>query len=392
MKKRVRFTAFAVGFLLILCTGGAFAGMFSGGGGGGGSMTYPGAGIAKSTGSAWDTSYGVGTLTNTYLCTWTTVSGFVCNTNPASFLTAESDPIVKAINGVVCANGTTISACTSIPNGMTATTQAAGSNDTKIATDAYVDTGLATKAPTANPTIAGAVKITPIGSAPSGLTVTPRGTNDGVTLGFKITGRDITANQTMATAEVTTTHGSTFTHCDGITTTAVITWTALSGAVDYDVYLTTGSGYTVGRVKTGATGTSWTYDCSAGTTVLIPSVDRTGGVAGAPSRGMQVYASATLQAAPFTTGAYIWLQGAYVATLPAGVANYWFAAQTTSVSQPSVKPASGEHFILDGVTLSADHKATAPAGTGALLGCKHDGTTWWCTSGGAQGPWTDGGV
>jgi len=36
----------------------------TGGGGSGGSMTYPGAGVPKSTGSAWETSYTVGTSAN----------------------------------------------------------------------------------------------------------------------------------------------------------------------------------------------------------------------------------------------------------------------------------------------------------------------------------------
>ncbi len=42
-------------------TGRCLAGI---GGGGGGSMTYPGAGVPKSTGSAWDSSYTVGTSAN----------------------------------------------------------------------------------------------------------------------------------------------------------------------------------------------------------------------------------------------------------------------------------------------------------------------------------------
>jgi hypothetical protein len=58
--------------------------------GGGGSMIYPGAGIPISTGSAWGTSIGVGTLTNTYICTYTTASGVVCNTNPATYQAAGS--------------------------------------------------------------------------------------------------------------------------------------------------------------------------------------------------------------------------------------------------------------------------------------------------------------
>ncbi len=52
-------------------------------GGGDASMTYPGAGIPKSTGSAWDTSYSIifGTMTNGYYCTYTTTGTLLaCNT------------------------------------------------------------------------------------------------------------------------------------------------------------------------------------------------------------------------------------------------------------------------------------------------------------------------
>jgi hypothetical protein len=48
---------------------------------GSGSMTYPsGSGIPiVSTGTSWGTTLGVGTLTDTKACTWTTASGLVCN-------------------------------------------------------------------------------------------------------------------------------------------------------------------------------------------------------------------------------------------------------------------------------------------------------------------------
>lgn len=66
-------------------------------------MSYPGAGIPISTGSAWGTS-----LTDNH-SNWDTAYGWGNHAN-AGYLTAETDPVVKAINGIVKSNGTTISA------------------------------------------------------------------------------------------------------------------------------------------------------------------------------------------------------------------------------------------------------------------------------------------
>ena len=93
-------------------------------------------------------------------------------------VTAETDPIVGAVDGIVKADGagnvaaaeagdfptlnqnTTgtaagLSGTPALPDGTTATTQSASDNSTKLATTAYVDTGLATKVAndgTVNPT------------------------------------------------------------------------------------------------------------------------------------------------------------------------------------------------------------------------------------------------
>lgn len=48
-----------------------------------------GAGIANKPSLGTISSYNVGTLTTTYLCTYVTGTGFVCNTNPASYQTAH---------------------------------------------------------------------------------------------------------------------------------------------------------------------------------------------------------------------------------------------------------------------------------------------------------------
>lgn len=64
------------------------------GSGGGGSMTWPGAGIAVSLGVAgpWDTSVKLGTLTNTYLMTYSTADGIQAVTSPSTYQTALTFP------------------------------------------------------------------------------------------------------------------------------------------------------------------------------------------------------------------------------------------------------------------------------------------------------------
>jgi hypothetical protein len=56
------------------------------GGGGTGSMTYPGVGIPyTANGSSWGTSFGVGTMTDTFLCSYATSGNTLsCNTNLAA--------------------------------------------------------------------------------------------------------------------------------------------------------------------------------------------------------------------------------------------------------------------------------------------------------------------
>jgi hypothetical protein len=63
-----------------------------------------------------------------------------------------------------------VSGTPALPNGTTATTQTQADNSTKLSTTAYVDTGLATKAPTASPTFTGTVTL-PAAQAVNGVTL-----------------------------------------------------------------------------------------------------------------------------------------------------------------------------------------------------------------------------
>jgi hypothetical protein len=134
----------------------------------GGGMVYPGAGVPNSTGSAWGTSYGTSgsgtTLALTaspvftgapivpgYVANTTTVNGHALSSNvtvSASDLTTGTLPhaqLPALVSGDIPNNaantsGTAanLSGTPSLPNGITATTQTAGDNSAKIATDALV--------------------------------------------------------------------------------------------------------------------------------------------------------------------------------------------------------------------------------------------------------------
>jgi hypothetical protein len=104
------------------------------GGTGGGSMTYPGAGIPVSTGTAWGTSITAGT------------AGHVLRSNGATFVdSAIQASDVPVLNQNTTGTAANLSGTPALPNGTTAATQTAGDNTTKLATTAYVDAGLATK-------------------------------------------------------------------------------------------------------------------------------------------------------------------------------------------------------------------------------------------------------
>ncbi len=134
----------------------------------GGGMVYPGAGISNSTGSAWGTSYGTSgsgaTLALTaspvftgtptvpgYVPTGTTVNGHGLSSNvtvSASDLTTGTLPhaqLPSLVSGDIPNNaantsGTAanLSGTPTLPNGTTATTQTAGDNSAKLATDGFV--------------------------------------------------------------------------------------------------------------------------------------------------------------------------------------------------------------------------------------------------------------
>lgn len=124
-------------------------GMWSTVGGGGGTWPgYPGVGIVVSTGSAWDASL------------------------------AETDGNILFGAAGAWTKGT------ALPNGITATTQSQANNSTRVATTAYVDTGLATKGTVTAVSVATAngVSGTSSGGATPALTIalgaiTPTSTN-----------------------------------------------------------------------------------------------------------------------------------------------------------------------------------------------------------------------
>ena len=135
---------------------------------GGAGMTYPSAGVANSTGSAWGTSYGTSgsgtTLALTaspvfsgspivpgYVPTSITVNSHALSGNvtvSASDLTTGTLPHAQLPallsgdipNNAASTTGTAanLAGTPALPNGVTATTQSAGDNSTKVATTAYV--------------------------------------------------------------------------------------------------------------------------------------------------------------------------------------------------------------------------------------------------------------
>lgn len=93
-----------------------------------------------------------------------------------------------------------LSGTPALPNGTTATTQSAADNSTKLATTAYVDSGLSSKAPTASPTFTGTVTL------PTGLTGVVKAASGVVSAGSLVSG-DIpnnAANTTGSAAKLTT--------------------------------------------------------------------------------------------------------------------------------------------------------------------------------------------
>lgn len=74
----------------------------------GGSMIYPGAGIPNSTGSAWGTSFTVGTMTDTKYCTYSTSGATIsCNATPSGAGTVTATGGSLTSNALVLGAGTT---------------------------------------------------------------------------------------------------------------------------------------------------------------------------------------------------------------------------------------------------------------------------------------------
>lgn len=101
------------------------------------SMVYPGAGVPNSTGSAWGTSYTVGTEASNLV-----------QLNGSSQLPAVSAALLTnfpTLNQNTSGTAANLSGTPTLPNGTSATTQSQGNNSTNLATTAYVDTGLSLK-------------------------------------------------------------------------------------------------------------------------------------------------------------------------------------------------------------------------------------------------------
>jgi hypothetical protein len=113
---------------------------------GGGGTTLTGTGIARNTGACTELSGDV-TTSGSNAATVVKVNGASVPTSKTIVGTNSSGQIVDASSASLTNNtsGTAanLSGTPALPNGTTATTQAALSNDTKLATDAYVDAAVA---------------------------------------------------------------------------------------------------------------------------------------------------------------------------------------------------------------------------------------------------------
>ncbi len=100
-----------------------------------GGMVYPSAGLAVSTGTSWGTSIVAG------------AAGHFVRSNGASYAdSAIQASDIPTLNQNTTGTAANLSGTPLLPNGTTAATQTAGDNSAKLATTAYVDTGLAAKA------------------------------------------------------------------------------------------------------------------------------------------------------------------------------------------------------------------------------------------------------
>ena len=105
-------------FIFLLLTGTAF-GQAKIDRGSSGSMTYPGAGIPyTSDGVSWGTSFGVGTMTDGYICKYATAGKTIsCNTNPTTFQVSLGLVAGTLTDGKTCtytASGTVLN-CNTTP-------------------------------------------------------------------------------------------------------------------------------------------------------------------------------------------------------------------------------------------------------------------------------------
>ena len=148
-----------------------------------------------------------------------------------------------------------LGAISSLPNGTTATTQAALDGSTKVATDAYADAAVAVEvaraesaesllAPKASPAFTGSPTITG-GLAtvqlatPSAPVITQGGTPATTDYTYKVVAKDANGGGSIASSGTQTTAGAATLNSTNYNT---VSWTAVLGAASYDVYRTASAG------------------------------------------------------------------------------------------------------------------------------------------------------
>ncbi|MHB1952141.1 MAG: beta strand repeat-containing protein [Sulfobacillus sp.] len=150
-----------------------------------------------------------------------------------------------------------------LPNGSTATTQATGDNTTDVATDAFVLANAGGSVPQnlSVTTLTTNALSTPV--APAGTVSTTGGTLAAGTYTVEIAAVDGLGNTTNvgpSTAFTTT----------GTTSSIALTWTAVTNASSYQIWLTTGQYFTSSTA-------SFTLTTATGTAGTVPTINYTGG-------------------------------------------------------------------------------------------------------------------
>ncbi len=144
----------------------------------GGSPPTCTAGTGGCEAMAEGTAPSVGPLSGVDVCyADSTQHGRLCSLNNGSYLPIPQAPASTTSSDLACwnaTNGGLLKDCTALPSTTTATTQSANSNDTKVATDAYVDATKCTTTTTTGTTgtISTCFTVNQEGTAATGVTYT----------------------------------------------------------------------------------------------------------------------------------------------------------------------------------------------------------------------------